>query len=66
MLVKSQTGTIYEIWIISTEKNMVYCQAVPDKRKKYVLGQYSDINRATQVFNEIRKYTYEYYEMPLK
>lgn len=66
MFVKSQTGTIHEIWTISTERNIVYCQAVPDKRKKHILGQYADMSRATQIFNEIRTCIYKYYEMPLK
>lgn len=64
MIVKSQDGKSYDIYTISTRGECVYCQDNADRRRKRILGEYSSIERATVVFDEIRKCIDGYYEMP--
>lgn len=64
MIVKAQNGKHYEIYTISTRDNKVHCQDNADRRRKILLGEYENIERATEVFDEIRKCTNGYYEMP--
>ena len=65
MIVKAQNGMPYDIYTISAKGNNVYCQDNTDRRRKRLLGQYDSIYRATVVFDEIRKCTTGYYEMPI-
>lgn len=64
MIVKSQDGKKYDIYTISTKGNCVYCQDNADRRRKRLLGEYSSIARATEVFDAIRKCVTGYFEMP--
>lgn len=65
MIIKAQDGKNYDIYTISTKGKCVYCQDNSDKRRKRLLGEYENIKRATEVFDEIRKCTTGYYEMPV-
>lgn len=65
MIVKAQDGMPYDIYTISTKGNDVCCQDNADRRRKRLLGQYDSTKRATEVFDEIRKCTSGYYEMPI-
>ena len=64
MVIKSQNGKDYNIHTLSTEGNCVYCREVTDRRIKVLLGKYNDISRATEVFNEARRYIGKCYVMP--
>lgn len=64
MIVKSQDGKDYDIYTISTKGNCVYCQDNADRRRKRLLGKYSNIAKATEVFDAIRKCVTGYFEMP--
>lgn len=64
MIVKSQDGKEYDIYTISTKGKCVYCQDNSDRRRKRLLGVYSSIEKATEVFDAIRKCVVGYYEMP--
>lgn len=65
MIIKAQDGKKYDIYTISTREKCVYCQDNADRRRKRLLGEYENIKRATEVFDEIRKCTTGYYEMPV-
>ena len=65
MQVKAQNGVVYDIYTISTRDNKVHCQDNADRRRKRLLGEYENIKRATEVFDEIRKCITGYYEMPV-
>lgn len=64
MIVKSQDGNNYDIYTISTKGNCVYCQDNTDRRRKRLLGEYGSIEKATKVFDAIRKCVTGYFEMP--
>lgn len=64
MLIRSQDGTEYDIYEFSTEGKCVYCKDNADRRRKRLLGVYSSVEKATQVFNAIRKCVYGYFQMP--
>lgn len=64
MIVRSQDGMSYDIYTISTKGNCVYCQDNVDRRRKRLLGKYSSIAKATEVFDAIRKCVTGYFEMP--
>ena len=64
MIVKSQDGKEYDIYTIATKDKCVYCQDNSDRRMKRLLGVYSSIAKATEVFDAIRKCVVGYYEMP--
>ena len=64
MTIKAQDGTEYDIYTFSTENNCVYCQDNADRRRKRLLGEYNNLQRATEIFTEIRKCVDGYYEMP--
>ena len=65
MIVKAQDGNCYNIHTISTQGKNVYCQDTTDKRKKRLLGEYDSIEKATIVFDMVRKNTTSYFEMPM-
>ena len=64
MKIKAQDGTEYDIYTFSTESNCVYCQDNADRRRKRLLGEYNNSQRATEIFLEIRKCVDGCYEMP--
>ena len=64
MVIKAQNGNCYDIYTFSTESNCVHCQDNADRRRKHLLGQYKNSQRATDVFMEIRSCVDDYYEMP--
>lgn len=64
MIIRSQDGKEYDIYEFSTEGKYVYCKDNADRRRKRVLGEYSSVEKATRVFNEIRRCVYGYFEMP--
>ena len=65
MIIKAQDKKNYDIYTISTKGKCVYCQDNADRRRKRLLGEYENIKRATEVFDEIRKCITGYYEMPV-
>ena len=65
MIIKAQDGKNYDIYTISKKGKCVYCQDNADRRIKRLLGEYENIKRATEVFDEIRKCTTGYYKMPV-
>ena len=64
MIIRSQDGKEYDIYTFSTEGKCVYCQDNADRRRKRLLGKYSSIEKATTVFDKIRKCITGYFEMP--
>ena len=64
MIVKSQDGKKYDIYIFYTEGNCVYCKDNADRRRKRLLGKYSSAERAKKVSNSIRKCVTGYFVMP--
>lgn len=64
MIIRAQDGNSYDIYMFSTESNCVYCQDNTDRRKKRLLGKYNNLQRATEIFMEIRNCIDNYYEMP--
>ena len=64
MIIRSQDGVEYDIYTFSTEGNCVYCQDNADRRRKRLLGKYSSIAKATEVFEAIRRCVDGYFNMP--
>lgn len=64
MIVRSQDGVEYDIFSISTQGKNVYCQDNVDRRRKRLLGEYESIEKATRVFDSIRKCVDGYFQMP--
>jgi hypothetical protein len=64
MIIRSQDGKEYDIYMFSIEGNSIYCQDNADRRRKRVLGVYSSRDKATDVFQDIRRCTDGYFEMP--
>ena len=64
MIIRSQDGKKYDIYTISTRGNCVYCQDNTDRRRKRLLGEYSSIEKATRVFDCIRRCVDGYFKMP--
>ena len=64
MIIKAQDGKEYDIFIVSTRCECVYCQDNTDRRRKRLLGKYKNIEKATKVFDQIIRCVDGYFQMP--
>lgn len=66
MQIKSQDGTVYNIYEFSISDKAIWCKDTTDRRRKRILGEYESVLRATNVYKQLLNETNGYFEMPNK
>lgn len=66
MKIKAQDGKIYEVHNVEMRMSVIKCQDLKDKRRKNILGKYTDLQRTCEVMAEIASCKTGYFEMPLR
>lgn len=64
MIIKGQNQKCYDIYEFMLSGKVISCKDNADRRCKHTLGVYNSVQRATDVFQEMRNETSGYYEMP--
>lgn len=68
MKIKAQNGKVYEVYNVEMKLHIIKCADLKDKRRKHILGEYKNSERACEVMAEIAVHGWrkeEIFEMPM-